>query len=116
MLYSTHPGSTDLSNYKNSKDYPYYESAWLQPLYFHEVSGSKHCTFKEEYKQSQRKSKINHELWIIMERSSKIRSCHCTCMAGMGQSCNHVAAAMYRIEAAVRNGLTSPFYTSTTSQ
>ena len=42
-----------------------------------------------------------------MVKSGKIRACHCTCMAGMGQSCNHVAAAMYRIEAAVRNGLTN---------
>ena len=29
-------------------------------------------------------------------------------MADMGQSRNHAAAAMYRIEAAVRNGFTSP--------
>ena len=26
-------------------------------------------------------------------------------MAGMGQLCNHVVAAMFRVEAAVRNGL-----------
>ena len=51
-----------------------------------------------------------------MEKSGKIRSCHCTCMAGMGQSCNHVAAAMYSIEAAVRNGLTNPSCTSTANQ
>ena len=31
-------------------------------------------------------------------------------MAGMGQSCNHVATAMYRIEAAVRNGLANHFW------
>ena len=116
MVYPTHPGSTDLSNYKNSKDYIYYKSAWLQPLYFHKVSGSKYRTFKGECKQSQRINKIIHKLWIIMEKSSKIRSCHYTCMAGMGQSCTHVAAAMYRIDAAVRNGLTIPSYTSTTSK
>ena len=29
-------------------------------------------------------------------------------MADMGQPCSNVAAAMYRIEAAVRNGLTNP--------
>ena len=51
-----------------------------------------------------------------MEKSGKTRSCHCTCMAGMGQSCNHVAAAIYRIEAAVRNGLTNPSCTSTANQ
>ena len=34
----------------------------------------------------------------------------------MGQSFNHVAAAMYRIEAAVRNGLNNPSCTSTANQ
>ena len=37
-------------------------------------------------------------------------------MAGLGQPCKHVAAAMYRIEAAVRNGLTNPSCTSTANQ
>ena len=39
-----------------------------------------------------------------MEKCCKIRSCHFTCVAGMVQSCNHVAAALYRIEAVVKNG------------
>ena len=33
-------------------------------------------------------------------------------MAGMGETCNHVAAAMYRVEAAIRIGLTNPACTS----
>ena len=52
-----------------------------------------------------------------MKKSGKIRSSfHCTCTAGMGQSCNHIVAAMYRIEAAVRNGLTNPSCSSTANQ
>ena len=42
-----------------------------------------------------------HKLWIILEKTAKIRTCHCTCMAGMGETSNHAAATMYRIEAAV---------------
>ena len=103
MFYPTQLGSTDLSDYKNSKAYSYYESGWLQPLYFHKMSGSKYCIFKGECRHSQKINEINHKLWIIMEKPGKIRSCNCTCLAGMGQSCNHVAAAMYKIKAAVRN-------------
>ena len=51
-----------------------------------------------------------------MEKSGKIRYCHCACMASMSQSCNHVAAAMYRIEAAVRKGPNNPSCTSTANQ
>ena len=37
-------------------------------------------------------------------------------MAGMGETCNHVAAAMYRVEAAVRISLTSPAITSNANE
>ena len=116
MFYPTQLGSTDLSNCKNSKAYSYCKSGWLQRLYFHKLSGSKYCIFKGESGQSQRIKDINHKLWIIMEKSGEIRSCHATCMSGMGQSCNHVAAAIYRIEAAVRNGLNNPSCTSIVNQ
>ena len=47
-----------------------------------------------------------------MEKSGKIRSSHYTCTADMGQSYNHVAATMYRIQAAVN----IPFCTNTKNQ
>ena len=50
-----------------------------------------------------------------LEKSGKNRSCYFTCMTVMGQSCNHVAAAMDRMEA-VRNGLTNPSCTRTANQ
>ena len=37
-------------------------------------------------------------------------------MAGTGQSCNHVAAAMFRVEAAVKKGLTNPSRTSSSNE
>ena len=43
-------------------------------------------------------------------------SAHCTCMAGLSQTCNHVAASLFRIEAAVRNGLTNVACTSLKSE
>ena len=56
-----------------------------------------------------------HELWIIMEKEGKIKACHCECSNGLSQTCNHVAAALYRIECAVRNGLTGKSKTSGSS-
>ena len=109
-------GSTDISDYKSWKAYSHYKSGWLQPLYFQKLSRGKYCIFKRECRQSQLKNEVNHKLWIITKKSGKIRSCHCTCRAGMGQSCNHVAAVMYRMKAAVRNGLNNPSRTRTTDQ
>ena len=116
MLYSTQRRCTDLSDYKNSKSFSYYKSGGLQLLCFHNLSGGKYCIFKNKWRQSQRVNDINDKLWIIIEKSGKIRPCHCTCMAAMGPPCNHFAAALYRIEAVVRNGLTKPSSTSTANQ
>ena len=37
-------------------------------------------------------------------------------MAGMCETCNNVAAAMFRVKAAVRNGLTNPSCTSSANE
>ena len=46
--------------------------------------------------------------WIISEKNGKILSAHCDCMAGLGESCSHVASLLWAIEAGVkkRNSLT----------
>ena len=38
------------------------------------------------------------------------------CIAGMGETCSHVVAAIYRVESAVRIGLTNPAYTSNANE
>ena len=96
-FYPSELGSKDLSDYKNSRTYSYYKSGWLQPLQCHNLSGSKYCIIRREC----RKSQSTKGLFHILERTAKIKTCHCTCMAGMGETCNHVAAAMYGVETAV---------------
>jgi len=118
QFYPTELGNTDLSDYKQCKAYSYYSCGWLQPLYYHEiVVGSKFCILKGECRKLEKINDTFHKLWVIIERqSAKIRAAHCTCMAGMGQTCNHVAAALYRIEAVVRLGFTNLSCTSQLSK
>ena len=110
--------SNDLSDYKTSKGYSYYERGWLKPLSFNEISSaSQLCLLKTTCRPSQRISDVPHKLWVcIVKKTGKIMSAHCSCMAGIGQTCNHVAAALFRIEAAVRMGLSNPSCTSTTCE
>ena len=115
MFFPSELGSKDLNDYKNSKAYSYSKSGWLGQLWYHCIDGSgKFCVLKTDCRKSQSIRDTNHKLWIVIEKkSAHIRSCHCTCMTGMSETCNHVAAAMFRIEAAVRTGLTNPACTST---
>ena len=51
---------------------------------------------------SQRLSESLVTCWIILKEDGSIMSCHCTCMAGLGESCSHDAASIFFVEAAVR--------------
>lgn len=37
--------------------------------------------------------------WVVCENSGKVLSAHCDCMAGLGESCSHVASLLWAIEA-----------------
>ena len=40
--------------------------------------------------------------WIVCESCGKVIAGHCNCMAGLGESCSHVASLLWAIEAGVR--------------
>ena len=88
--------SKDLSDYKTSKAYSYYAQGWLSSLQLHNLNeDSKFCLLKGTC----RPQKINdtlHKLWLCLcKETGKIYATHCTYMAGMSQTCNHVAAALF---------------------
>ena len=106
--------SSDLCDYKTSKGYSYYQDGWLKPLDFNIISPkSSLCLLRTICRPSQRISDVPHKLWVcLMKTTGRIMAAHCSCMAGISQTCNHIAAALFRIEAAVRMGLSNPSCTS----
>ena len=110
--------STDLNDYKSCKANSYYKCGWLQQLYYNEIGeDSQYCILKSECRKSEKINDPFHKLWVIFnKKSAKVMCAHCTCMAGLSQTCNHIAASLFRIEAAVRNGLTNPACTSEKSE
>ena len=37
--------------------------------------------------------------WLVCEKSGKVLSVHCDCMAGLGESCSYFASLLWAIEA-----------------
>ena len=99
--------SKDLSDYKNSKAYSYFINGWLGLISYNNINeSSPYCLLKTDCQPSERLNDPPHKLWIcIQKKGAKIQCAHCSCMAGMSQTCNHVAAALFRVEAAIRAGL-----------
>ena len=53
-------------------------------------------------KHSQRLSDTPLSPWFIAEQQGKVLSAHCDCMAGLGESCSHVGALLFYVDATVR--------------
>ena len=106
--------SSDLNDYKNSKAYSYFNRGWLGNIFYHgNGDSSAYCFLKSDCRPSERLNDPPHKLWAcILKKSSKVLSAYCSCMAGMSGTCNHVAALLFRVEAAVRLGLTNPSCTT----
>ena len=51
---------------------------------------------------SQRLSEKPLTPWVIAEKHGKIFVGHCDCMAGLGETCSHVASMLWAIESGVR--------------
>ena len=51
---------------------------------------------------SQKVSDTPTKTWIITQMNREIFSAHCDCMAGLGESCSHVGALLFFIEAALK--------------
>ena len=41
--------------------------------------------------------------WVAAEKGGTIISAHCTCMAGLGEACSHIAALLFSTEAYTRH-------------
>ena len=39
---------------------------------------------------------------VVAERAGKILAAHCDCVAGLGETCSHVASLLFAIESGVR--------------
>ena len=104
----------DLSDYKSSKAYSYCKQGWLGEIFYHPISESTDlCIIKSDCRPSQRINDTKHKLWIFLSKAKgKVLQAHCSCMAGMGSSCNHVAAALFRMETAFRLGFLNPACTA----
>lgn len=65
------------------------------------------CILKTECMPSQKIREIQHKLWAIIEKKTGVvKSAYCSCFAGLGSTCNHVGALLFKLDYAWQQGLT----------
>ncbi|XP_067939760.1 uncharacterized protein [Watersipora subatra] len=92
-----------LKSYKTGKAYSYFFNDWIQEVFFYDIRDTDACYLKSTCTPSQRVNDIPHSQWIkVLKSSGVVQSAFCSCVAGLSQTCNHIAALMFKIESAFR--------------
>ena len=90
----------EVKNFKSLQSYKYFTSGWViehRWKAFDEV-----CLIIGKVNHSYAMSCTPLSPWIIVKKSGTVVCGHCTCMAGLGETCSHIGALLYWIEYAVR--------------
>ena len=98
-----------MKNRKSLEAHNQFISGWVRTVYHYQKTGSNFVILESEVimKSCQRLNEDPHVPWIAVNSlSTMIETAHCTCMAGLGESCSHIGAILFKIEAAVRAGYT----------
>ncbi|KAJ8909797.1 hypothetical protein NQ315_015317 [Exocentrus adspersus] len=82
--------------YKSLLGYKYFEAGFVQKI--GAVKINERVVVVGTVKHSQRMTEAPLKVWLICEEDGSVRNGHCTCMAGAGEACSHVAAILYSLE------------------
>ncbi|XP_021374123.1 uncharacterized protein LOC110463653 [Mizuhopecten yessoensis] len=89
----------ELKCYKGLDAYNQVISGWVRDVAVYKINDL--CLHTARVMHSQRLSDTPLTPWIIIQTDGKVLAAHCNCMAGLGESCTHVAALLCSIEATV---------------
>ncbi|XP_015260755.1 PREDICTED: uncharacterized protein LOC107105150, partial [Cyprinodon variegatus] len=96
-------GST-MRNYKSTEAYQYLHSGKVgKVLISNNINDL--IFLKADVNPSQSKSDA-HSAWILTTSTGTVETAGCTCVAGLGKSCSHAAAILWKVQYAVSKGLT----------
>ena len=78
----------------------------MRTVYHYQKTGSNFMILKVEVMPSQRLNDNPHMPWVAINlKGTSVEMAHCTCMAGLGESCSHIGALLFKLKAAIRVAL-----------
>jgi hypothetical protein len=96
-----------MNNRKSLEAHNQFRSGWVRTIFHYDIPATKFVIMKANVNPSQRLNDEPQTPWVAINRvTTSVMNAHCTCMAGLGESCTHIGALLFKIEAAVRAGFT----------
>ena len=89
-----------LKAYKSMDGYNYFVNGWVSNLNAMKTSGRPaNYLFFANVKHSQSLSSPSLKVWVAVKANGEVLCAHCTCMAGLGEACSHIASVLFAAEA-----------------
>lgn len=101
-----------LKAHKSLEAFNYFVNGKVASVCVHQPTSLPQLRLVAATVQAGQKGARRYDSWIVGEDDGEVLAGHCTCMAGLGEVCSHVAALLFFIEAAVRHGATDVSSTS----
>lgn len=90
-----------LKAYKSMEGHNYLTSGWVQePCVKVLANGRRVVLGKVRHSQAFYENAL--EPWLLVTEDGAVLAAHCTCMAGLGEACSHIAAVLFYVEVVVR--------------
>ena len=83
------------ANFKSLKGYSYFASGWVENTWITEVGYSYRYVRGYVYQSYPSPTRRPYEVYVCLNASGKVFSGKCKCVAGLGESCSHVAASFF---------------------
>jgi putative phage-type endonuclease len=90
--------------YKSLEGHVYLSNGWVSTV-FHSKPQSELHFLKAYVRPSQSVNDKEHCAWVCVDSSGCVKAGGCSCVAGKGETCSHVAAVLFKVEMAHRLGL-----------
>ncbi|XP_039465200.1 uncharacterized protein LOC120438827 [Oreochromis aureus] len=89
-------------DYKSLEAHIQFTNGWVQVLAIFKPPNCEYVVIHTKVLHSQRLNEPALRPWVIVSTTGKVEAAHCTCMARVAETCTHVAALLFKVEAAVR--------------
>ena len=86
---------TSLKAYKSLESYKYVQSGLVDEVKVKKLKGDTLLVHGLVRHGQSMFTKKQNQAWIGIQKSGDIINAHCTCMAGLGETCSHVGALMF---------------------
>ena len=90
----------DMLNYKSLDSYRNFVKGWVRCVLVKKVGDKRLVAGKVNHSQKLAQSPLIP--WIVAKKDGQILLAHCNCMAGLGESCTHVASLLWVIASGVQ--------------